>query len=239
LQYDRRWMLVDTRNQFMTQRKFAGMALLKVSLKETSLEVTAPGMPGLAVPFVPQTTELIPVTVWDDTCQAIVVSKEANKWFSEALQKECKLVFMPDTTLRQVDERYAKNKEIVSFADGYPLLLIGQASLADLNSRLALPVPMDRFRPNLVVNTTEPFAEDKWESIRIEESIFYLVKPCARCILTTIDQQTGVAGKEPLKTLSSYRNFNNKVLFGQNLLSGQAAGKKLHTGSRVTILSRR
>ncbi|MDO1451223.1 MOSC domain-containing protein [Rhodocytophaga aerolata] len=237
LQYDRRWMLVDAQNQFMTQRKFAKMALLKVSIEEDQLWVTAPDVPPLTIPFVPQTSEILSVTVWDDTCQSIVVSKEANEWFSSALQQECKLVYMPDTTLRKVDERYAKNKEIVSFADGYPFLLIGEASLADLNSRLAQPVPMNRFRPNLVVNTIEPFVEDTWKTITIGESVFHVVKPCARCILTTIDQQTGKAGKEPLKTLSTYRTFNNKVWFGQNLLSDNADGIKIHIGSPVTVLS--
>lgn len=238
LQYDRRWMLVDAHNQFMTQRKFVRMALLKVSLEEDFLKVTGPGISVLSVPFIPHTTEIISVTVWDDICTAVVVSKEANKWFSEALQKECKLVFMPDESLRLVDERYAKNKEIVSFADAYPYLLIGEASLADLNSRLPQPVPMNRFRPNLVINTTEPFVEDKWKSISIGESVFHLVKPCARCILTTIDQQTGVVGKEPLKTLSTYRNFNNKVLFGQNLVREHRANKLIYTGNPVTVLSK-
>jgi uncharacterized protein len=237
LQYDRRWMLVDSHNQFMTQRKFANMALLKVSMEKDGLKVTASGMPSIALPFVPQTSEMLTVTVWDDTCQSIVVSREVNEWFSAVLQKECKLVYMPDTVLRTVDERYAKNKEIVSFADGYPFLLIGEASLADFNSRLAQPVPMNRFRPNLVINTTEPFVEDTWKSILIGESVFHLVKPCARCILTTIDQQTGIAGKEPLKTLSTYRSFNNKILFGQNLLGEKAAGKEIHIGSPVRILS--
>jgi uncharacterized protein YcbX len=239
LQYDRRWMLVDAQNHFLTQRKLAKMALFKVSIKKEGLEVTAPEMPTLYIPFAPQTAEVISVRVWDDTCQAIVVSNKASLWFSKALQITCKLVYMPDDSLRPVDERYSGNNEIVSFADGYPFLLIGEASLADLNSRLSQPVSMNRFRPNLVINTTEPFAEDTWRSIRIGEATFHLVKPCARCILTTIDQQNGVAGKEPLKTLSSYRTFHNKVLFGQNLLSDQASGKVIHMGSPVTVLSRK
>jgi uncharacterized protein YcbX len=239
LQYDRRWMLVDAQNHFLTQRKLAGMALLKVSITKEGLEVTAPQMPALHVPCAPQTAEVISVRVWDDTCRAIVVSNEASLWFSEALKMTCKLVYMPDDSLRTVDERYAKNNEIVSFADAYPFLLIGEASLADLNSSLSQPVSMNRFRPNLVINTTEPFAEDTWRSIRIGEATFHLVKPCARCILTTIDQQTGVAGKEPLKTLSSYRTFHNKVLFGQNVLGEQALGKVIHVGSPVVVLSRK
>ncbi len=238
LQYDRRWMLVDARNQFMTQRKLAKMALLKVSIENESLCVTAPLMPRFTVPYLPQTNESISVTVWDDTCQALMVSREANNWFSEALQTTCKLVYMPDHTLRPVDPRYAKNEEIVSFADAYPFLLIGEASLADLNSRLALPVPMNRFRPNLVVNTAQPFVEDEWKTICIGETQFHLVKPCARCVLTTVDQQTGIAGKEPLRTLSTYRKINNKVLFGQNVLT-ENWGMSINLGDTVEVLDNR
>jgi uncharacterized protein YcbX len=231
-------MLVDAQNQFITQRKLAKMALLKVSIEQNGLLVTAPDMLPLQVPFVPQTDVLLKVTVWDDTCRAVMVSNEANQWFSKALQKECKLVYMPDDALRPVDERYAKNNEIVNFADAYPFLLIGEGSLSDLNSRLLQPVPMNRFRPNLVINTTEPYAEDNWQSVSIGSATFRLVKPCARCILTTIDQQTGIAGKEPLKTLSSYRTFNNKVLFGQNVLAEKALGKIIHSGSSVTVVNK-
>ena len=236
LQFDRRWMLVDAQNQFMTQRKVHKMALIKVSLYDDHLQASMIAMPSLHIPFLPQTNETITVTVWDDTCQAIVVSREANEWFSQALQMPCKLVYMPDNSIRPVDERYAKNSEIVSFADAYPFLLIGQASLDDLNQRLQAPVPMNRFRPNLVVTTDIPFQEDQWKSIRIGETIFHVVKPCARCVLTTIDQQTGIAGKEPLKTLSGYRNANNKVLFGQNLL-WDGGNSQINQGDRVEILA--
>jgi uncharacterized protein YcbX len=234
-QYDHRWMLVDAHNHFLTQRKFPKMALLKVSLSENGLQVTAPAMPSLFIPFVALTNEHVKVTIWDDTCTAIVVSQQINEWFSEALEMKCKLVFMPDDSIRPVDNRYAKNNEFVSFADGYPFLLIGEASLADLNSRLASPVPMNRFRPSLVVTTTAPFEEDRWRSIRIGNNIFHLVKPCARCILTTVDQQTGIPGKEPLKTLASYRTINNKVLFGQNVLCEQA-GNIISVGEKVELL---
>jgi uncharacterized protein YcbX len=236
LQYDRRWMLVDAQNQFMTQRKIHKMALVKVSLHPNHLQADMMGKPALYIPFLPQTNETIAVTVWEDICQAVVVSQEANEWFSKALEMPCKLVYMPDDSLRPVDQRYAKNSDIVSFADAYPFLLIGQASLNDLNQRLPEAVPMNRFRPNLVVTTDIPFDEDQWKSIRIGETIFHLVKPCARCVLTTIDQQTGIAGKEPLKTLSGYRNFSNKVLFGQNLLWG-GGNTQIKQGDRVEILT--
>jgi uncharacterized protein YcbX len=233
LQYDRRWMLVDDNHQFLTQRKLAKMALLKVALLKEGLLVSTVGMPDLVVPFMCQTNDTIYVTVWEDTCHGIVVSPQANEWFSDALQLSCKLVFMPDTSIRPVDTRYALNDEFVSFADAYPFLLIGEASLADLNGRLDTPLPMNRFRPNLVVSTTTPFEEDTWKAIRIGDTEFYLVKPCARCVVTTIDQQTTIAGKEPLKTLSTYRLINNKVLFGQNVLLGKK-GKHIQVGDAVT-----
>jgi len=125
---------------------------------------------------------------------------------------------MPDNTQRRVDGRYAHNKEITSFSDGYPLMLIGQASLDDLNSRLQSPLPMNRFRPNIVFTGGDPFLEDSMKQFEINGVRFFGVKLCARCVITTIDQQTTEKAKEPLKTLSTYRSKNNKIYFGQNLL---------------------
>jgi hypothetical protein len=125
---------------------------------------------------------------------------------------------MPDTTRRSVDGRYAFNKEIVSFADGFPILLIGQASLDDLNKRLLIPLPMDRFRPNIVFTGGLPYQEDEFNHFQIAGISFFGVKRCARCVITTIDQDTIAQGKEPLRTLNEYRKMNNKIYFGQNLL---------------------
>jgi uncharacterized protein len=125
---------------------------------------------------------------------------------------------MPDTTSRAVDRRYAPEGQMVSFADAYPFLVIGEASLADLNSRLEIPVPMNRFRPNLVFSGGTPFCEDGWRDFNIGDQPFRAVKPCARCIMTTIDQQTTTKNAEPLRTLASYRKQDNKVLFGQNVI---------------------
>jgi uncharacterized protein len=234
LPHDRRWMLVDAQGQFLTQRKIARMALFKVALRENSLRVQYPDFPELAVPFVPE-GEQMRVTVWEDTCEALAVSPAADQWFSDALQMHCRLVYMPDQSRRRVDERYNTDDYMVSFADGFPFLLIGQASLDDLNSRLPEPVPMNRFRPNLVIQTTEPFIEDTWQSIRIGEALFHVKKPCARCVLTTIDQQTAAKGPEPLRTLSTYRRIHNKVLFGQNLVFGRQ-GNSIRVGDRVEVV---
>jgi uncharacterized protein YcbX len=219
-EYDRRWMLVDENDRFLSQREMAAMAFLKVSLYDGGLLVqnTSKSDSFYQIPFHPLTTETMIVSVWDDSCHAQCVSAEADAWFSEQLGIFCRLVYMPDSTLRQVDESYAHNKEITSFSDGYPLLIIGQASLDDLNGRLSSPLLMDRFRPNIVFTGGLPFQEDDMKEFSIGDIQFFGVKPCARCTITTIDQQSAVKGKEPLKTLSTYRAKNNKIYFGQNLL---------------------
>jgi uncharacterized protein YcbX len=223
LQYDRRWMIVDQFGRFLTQREFPNMAMLEVAVLENSLLISNKLKPGenISVPFKPVTAEVMVVTVWDDEVEALTVSDEVDAWLSEQLEMVVKLVMMPETTERKADPRYAKNNENVSFADGFPFLLISQASLDDLNARLEEPIVMKRFRPNFVVTGTKPFAEDTWKSIQIGALSFDIVKPCARCVLTTIDPETAEKGKEPLKTLATYRRVNNKILFGQNVVAKQ------------------
>lgn len=221
LAYDRRWMLVDEQGMFLTQRKHHQMALLQVELADGGLKVFHKHRPREVhiIPGDPQTDRLIPVTIWDDTVIGQVVNDTSSRWFSEVLGISCQLVYMPATTQRHIDEKYEVNHETVSFADAMPYLLIGQSSLNDLNEKLTDPVPMNRFRPNFVFAGGIAFEEDKWEMVKIGECTFKVTKPCARCVLTTVDQQTGQAGKEPLKTLSTYRLVNNKVLFGQNMIA--------------------
>lgn len=217
--YDRRWMLTDENNRFLSQREVPAMALLQVSIREENLLITNKKTGDLImISFAPLTTETIMVSVWDDTCIGQRVSDEADAWFSRQLERPCRLVYMPDSTQRTVDAAYAHNKEITSFSDGYPLLIIGQASLDDLNSRLASPLPMNRFRPNIVFTGGIPFQEDDMKQFTIGDVQFFGVKPCARCVVTTIDQESGIKAKEPLKTLSTYRAKDQKIYFGQNLL---------------------
>lgn len=219
-EYDRRWMLVDENNRFLSQREVPVMACLHVSLHSEGLLVINVRKTDFfyRIPFQPASTETITVSVWGESHPAQLVSAEADAWFSEQLDIPCRLVYMPDSTRRLVDENYAGNKEITSFSDGYPLLIIGQASLDDLNSRLSSPLPMNRFRPNIVFTGGTPFQEDDMKQFGIGDVQFFGVKPCARCVITTTDQETAVKGKEPLKTLNTYRNRNNKIYFGQNLL---------------------
>jgi uncharacterized protein YcbX len=241
LQYDRRWMLVDKQGQFLTQRTFADMALLQVQLLPQGLQVRhrgRPELPAFLLPLAPHTSTRIRVTVWDDTCEALEVSAAAHEWFSQALSLDCRLVFMPDDSRRQVDPRFARAGDITSFSDGFPILLIGEASLADLNSRLSQAVSINRFRPNLVFAGGLPYEEDQWDHFSIGGHPFQGVKPCARCLVTTIDQQTAHRGKEPLRTLATYRQQGHKILFGQNVLP-LAAGRTLSIGDTITVESRR
>ncbi|QMU31487.1 MOSC domain-containing protein [Adhaeribacter radiodurans] len=242
LQYDRRWLLVDDTNTFLTQRVFPKMALLQVQLLPTGLLVTHKQQvaESLFVPFDSNNYLNTPltVTIWDDTVSAVEVSQEANAWFSQMLQINCRLVFMPPNAHRPVDMNYAFNNEPVSFADAYPFLLIGQESLKDLNNRLPEPLPMNRFRPNLVFSGGEPFVEDTWREFTIGHQNFAAVKPCSRCVLTTVNQDTAEKGTEPLRTLATYRTKNNKVMFGQNVLP-RSVGNFLQTGSPISIQSYR
>jgi len=225
---DRRWMLVDRNNRFLSQRQIPRLALVQVEVRENSLFIQAPAMPALTVPFQPGAGVPLQVSIWADICDAQMVSDEADDWFSHFLDLQCRLVYMPDESRRPVNPQYSVNDFQVSCADGYPFLLISRASLDDLNKRLLQPLPMNRFRPNIVVEGCEPYAEDQWKQIRIGKVTFRVVKPCSRCKITTVDQQTGASGKEPLKTLATYRLRDGKVYFGQNLIHENLGRIKLN-----------
>ena len=217
LYLDRRWMLVDEGGTFMTQREFPKMALIRPALAADGLLLMSALHPD-PLPVSMHGHSHVRVRVWDDICEAQYVGTAADAWFSTALGVTCRLVYMPDSSRRTVDPNYVPEGGITSFADGYPFLLIGQASLDDLNGRLEQPLPMDRFRPNIVFTGGEPFEEDRLPPFSIGGIQFRAVKPCARCVLTTIDQRTAHKGKEPLRTLVEYRAFDKKILFGQNLM---------------------
>lgn len=218
-QYDRRWMLVDPDNGFITQRTVPSMALIRVALGCEGLEVRSRLHPEtLFIPFGQVLPEFADVYIWEDTCSGQFVSRQADAWFSSALGVACRLVYMPEETMRATDPEYAPAGSITSFADAFPFLLIGQASLDDLNSRLEQAVSMDRFRPNIVFTGGSPYLEDELHAFQIRDIRFQGVKLCARCPIPTIDQQTAERGKEPIRTLARYRVKNNKVYFGQNLI---------------------
>ncbi|QDH79074.1 MOSC domain-containing protein [Echinicola soli] len=236
LKWDRRWMLVDDSGTFMTQRALHTMALLQVNLTDKGLEVQHKLHPHqkISIPFAPETDRFMEVKVWDDVVSGQIVNPQVDQWFSDILATSCHLVFMPENTSRSIKKKYAVNDETVSFADAMPYLLISQASLDDLNERLEEPVPMERFRPNIVISGCEAFEEDGWELLQIGKCKFKRTKPCARCVMTTVDQQTGIKGKEPLKTLSKYRLSEKKVLFGQNLITLEKG--VINVGDQVNVI---
>ncbi len=237
LRHDRRWLVVDQNNNFVSQREKPEMALIDVKIDENSLMVshrTKPELGSLTVPFLPQTLDIVTVTVWDDTMEAVIVSDNCNSWFSTALDGHFKLVFMPDTSPRVADRNYVPFDVNVSFADGFPYLLIGQSSLDNLNAQLDSPVEILRFRPNFVVTGGQPHYEDHWKEFTINDLTFLGVKLCARCSMTTIDLQTAETGKEPLKTLATYRRQNNKILFGQNVITTSEG--TVNVGDMITII---
>jgi uncharacterized protein YcbX len=219
-QHDRRWMLVDKEGKFLTQRQLPSMALLQTTFTANGLSVYHKQIPGknIAIPFLTSPVRIKKVRVWKDECDVWVYGNMINAWFSETLNLECELVYMPDVTRRLVDTDYAKENEITSFSDAFPFLIIGQSSLDEMNARLREPLSMNRFRPNIVFTSGFPNEEDNWKHFTIDEVDFFGVKTCARCIITTIDQQTAESGMEPLRTLTSYRKIDNKVKFGINLL---------------------
>ncbi len=220
--HDRRWLVVDRSGTFMTQRDWPALTRVSATVQGHVLLVEAEGMPSLEVGPGGPGTQPRQVVIWRDTCGALSAGSAAAAWFSEFLGTDCELVRMPASTRRQVDRAYAEAGERVGFADGFPFLLISEGSLDELNRRLPENdrVPMERFRPNIVVTGCEPHAEDAWSTISIGDVVFRVVKPCARCVITTTDQRTGERNREPLKTLATYRLVEGSVLFGQNLIHG-------------------
>jgi len=238
-EHDRRWMVINTENRFITQREFPAMALLQVQVTETGLHIQHKTKPdeSIDIPFQPPLPSTVPVTVWDDMCEAQYVNDQVDEWLSDMLSANCRLVYMPDSSRRRVDTRYAANNEITNLSDGYPVLMIGEASLADVNRRMAIPLPMNRFRPNIVFSGGSPFEEDTMAHFTIRGMDFYAVKPCARCVITTINQDNALAAKEPLKTLAAYRNKNNKIYFGQNIL--YRGSGLVQVGDRIEVMERK
>ena len=231
--HDRHWMLVTPEGRFLTQRELPRMALVKPKIVDDGLLLHAPGMFDLEVAA--ESDEELQVQVWRDTCAARVMSPAADQWLSDFLGVSARLVYLPPESMREVDPAYAQPGDQTGFSDGFPFLLISQASLDDLNRRMGLNLPMERFRPNLVVSGCEPYAEDDWKRIRIGDLSFRVVKPCSRCVIPTVNPETGEReGNEPLKTLMSYRKEGNKVYFGQNLIHDGPG--KLQTGMPVEVL---
>jgi uncharacterized protein YcbX len=214
---DRRWMVVSESGHFITQRELPRMALLGAVPENGALRLQEGGDSILAA--IPDSdTRDWRVQVWGDSVRARDCGDDVAAWLSDKLERVCRLVYMPDDSVRRVDGVYASEGETVGFADGFPLLLISQASLDELNQRLPEPVPMNRFRPNLVVSGCPPFAEDEWQRIRIGSMEFDVAKPCTRCVIPSIIQETAERDPHINRALAAFRRFDGQVRFGQNLL---------------------
>jgi uncharacterized protein YcbX len=240
---DRRWMIVDRAGEVVTARERPRLVLVLPVPQGDAIRLTGPGLPELAV-SVPQGDGLVPVTVWQSKLLAAPASEAADAWFSEVIGEPVRLVYLDDPMRRRPNPAYSRDSDRVTFADGYPLLLTTEGSLGELNELIAAgpraaegPLPMRRFRPNVVVAGAAPWAEDRWRLVRIGDIVFRAVKGCDRCVLTTIDPDTAAKGKEPIATLARYRHWDGKVWFGTNLIPDTPQrGGAIRVGDPVQVL---
>jgi len=230
---DRRWMVVGEDGRFLSQREQSRMALVRVRVGGARLLLEAPGLNGLEVALEREPGPTVRVEVWKDESAALDEGRAAADWFSAHLGVSARLVRLADDDARPLGTTSAQPGDRVSFADAYPFLLLSESSLDGLNRRLSLPVPMNRFRPNIVVTGCGAHAEDGWRHVRIGEVDFRVAKPCARCVITTTNQETGERGREPLHTLATYRRQHGEVVFGQNLVHGGRG--TVRVGDRVVV----
>lgn len=233
---DRRWMLVDPQGRFLTQRELSFMACLHCAPIASGFRATdVRDGDQVDLPFKLNDGTRSRARVFDDEVDVIHSSSDVSAWFAEKLEASCSLVFMADSTHRRVDARYATG--INSLSDGFPYLILSQTSLDDLNDRMTAAIPMDRFRPNIVIKGGSAFQEDGWKEIGIGSSRFALVKPCGRCVIPTTDQLTGERSKEPTRTLATYRRRPRTegavvVDFGMNAMA--LGGDMVRVGDLVT-----
>ena len=236
LRHDRRWIVTDANGKFLTGRQHPRLTLLQALPDGDAIALSAPGMPPLRVDA-PSGGVRVDVVVWTNTVAALAAGDVANAWISAFLGMPARLAYMDDACARPVNPDYARPGDEVSFADAFPLLLISEGALDALNEKLVAPVPMLRFRPNFVVANTAPHAEDGWKRVRVGEVEFDLVKPCSRCVFTTVDFERGEfdPSGEPLKTLTTYRRGERGVTFGQNVIP-RGTGT-VRVGDQVEVLA--
>lgn len=232
LVHDRRFMVVDDAGTFVTQRTMPRLALVAATIDGDALVLDAPAMATLRVPLEPDGARR-DVVVWKSTCAAVSAGDAARRWLSDFLGTPADLVFMPDSTERSVSLEYGRAGDVTSFADAFPVLIASMSSLDDLNRRMSAPLPMSRFRPNVVVRGAPPWDEDDWKTVTIGEVTMRVVKACDRCVVTTIDQATAEKGVEPLKTLATFRARAGKVYFAVNAIPDDEA--IVRVGDEVTV----
>ena len=241
LEHDRRFMVVDAAGEFLSQRALPRMATVWTELREGALGLAAPDMEPIELALQPAHGAAMRVRVWSSECEALAPSPEADAWLSECLGLACRLVYMPESTRRASNPRYAGEGRLVGFADGYACLATSESSLAELNARLVgkghRALPMNRFRPSLVLAGSPAYDEDRWREVAIGEAVFRAAKPCGRCQVTTTDQATGeVQGPEPLATLATYREHPEfGVMFGMNWVVAKTG--TVRVGEAVRVLA--
>ena len=236
---DRRWIVVSPAGVPITQRESPAMAFIQSQTDDSGLTLSwkSSDRIGLRIPQPESNATRLVVTIWGDRVTLPLANDAAAAWVSDQLGRDARLAFMPEDVERPVNPNYARPGDRTALTDGFPVHLIGSGSLVDLNSRLAEPVGIERFRPNILVDCTAPFAEDGWENVRIGDCRFRVVKPCPRCSVTTVDPDTGERGDEPLRTLAGYRKREGGVMFGQNLIH-EGTGE-IHVGDLLEVISRR
>ncbi|MFT4167175.1 MAG: MOSC domain-containing protein [Microlunatus sp.] len=239
---DRRWMVVDPSGRAVTAREENRLVLVDPVITGEGLRLRFPGIEDLAV-VRPKRGPLAEVELWRDRIAASLADDSAHDWFSQVIGRPVRLVYLDDPRRRPVDRRYAEPSDVVSFADGFPLLVVTEESLEQLNTWIATgpraedgPLPITRFRPSLVIRGAEPFAEDSWRRVRVGDVVFKIVKPCARCVLTTIDPDTAERTKEPLVSLARHRKIGSKLLFAVNAIPEPPYGV-VRVGDPVDVLA--
>jgi uncharacterized protein YcbX len=245
IRYDRQWMVVDEQGRFMAQRTdddrhgagCRSLGQVQAAIGEELLSLSAEGMAPIQLPLEGRDGPVVEVRVWETRTTGVDQGREAADWFSEYLSRErpgrYRLVRMADDVVRAANRGSGR----LAFADGYPFMVISTASLADLNRRMPVPLPMSRFRPSLVIGTDEPYAEDQWDHVRIGPVELYGTTRCVRCPIPTFDHETGTRGREPLRTLATYRRTPRGVVFGRNF--NHVGTGELAVGDRVEVLARR
>ena len=241
LEFDRRWMLVDDKGVFLTQRTLPKLALFQPEILNNTLKIShkVPSYGSVTFSLLKNNSNTkLNVEIWEEIVEAQEVDSEISDWFTKILGFEVRFVFMPEKNHRKVDPAYAINpNNKTSFTDGFPYLIIGQSSLEDLNARLKIPVSMQCFRPNFVFTGGTAYEEENWHEFTIENQIFYGVKPSNRCVMTTVDFEKGIfSGKEPLLTLSKYKKVDKKVIFGQNVIAKNEG--IVSVGNRIQLVSK-
>lgn len=222
LKYDRRWMVVTAEGQFITQRTVPKMALIKTMITNGELFLSSEKMGKHNVSLTSPDSEKMDVVVWNDHLQVSKVGEATDIWLSEALGIDCHLVYIADDVVRQCDLEFSKKGERTGFADGFPILIISEESLNDLNQRLENAVDMRRFRPNIVISGGNAFIEDKLENFKIGDLPMKAVKLCSRCPMPMVDPDLGErTSQEPIATLSTYRKWDSKIFFGMNVIQQQ------------------